>query len=1048
MDRQVSWGAGGDPSKRNASSANGGGSNSNGVSRQGQGDKSSPLAKRARLEDSQPHYSQLPVQGPAPGYPHGHPYLQHMYPNGHSNASHPHNPNLMFLPPPAAAHHNPYAPHSAGIPAEYSNYAFSSQSRTLKKDPPAFVSNAKRQESSAGTGGSSPEIQKSQESTAAEATKKYSEPIHSTCHEKSDPDGYIATDLTAASSTLTANADQSSQPVIPNNRTGSNSQRQANTAKEKEGTDASSGGAFEKKMTNDVDASTTQGSKDKKSDFNNSSTPSSSSTNDEQNQPVRTSRRLTINSDPMVKRDEIVSTLLELPELSSKLKLEPLSPDELKDLEFALEITPGDPEESWKVDWSGNLALIDKEIPNPKKSARSGVGGGGHRQPLYTWGQKNNNAALKYIHYLFRYVYHLEDTPPMARTILANSDKKDGIDLELAFRRVSYDPTVLRQDGWITSKAPEPEGASGGANRIGDNVRWQGADGVVIAYIHDDDMGDLWRGLWLDEGLESFDMEAEELLDARKKWERRVNSSKGKSKEAKKKIDDRHSNRYNETSEFKVKGVEYGIVLAASFSKGARPGVYWPARVMNASEADSSPGNKNRRNFPRQRLDLVFLAPYWNSQADGNSAGSRRTVKSFAESLNTHGESLFSSGPLFHYESVDVTDEMIKEYPYDNKDGGINIDQLRNAFRFSGLPKAAFPRYLDSHRIALALKTFAQDHLPPRGSDHHASAGLFGTHPMSVTAPIYPPEVLHLPYTFILSQLPAPLSEQSVHDGEQRNNEAILQLSSIIEAMKPPNCWGQAKAKHHNGGSTPKRKSQNRVAESPFIDAGALLQRSAKEGGQPVNMGQFTRDLINLRQVVAGGTSLGLAAMFATLEKLVSSVAPVYARLSTEEKRSKAQSLTQLWTFAKANGEDAIGAFFHMQNPNVLEEWRRLCERIYRYITHAFSTTGYGNGVSAVLTDFRCNHHVTSCGCFERTVRLPAALKATKDLGAGIADNLQLITNVEQAYIEMAENKVLMKAHSAAYLRRMKSRCAQIQGNDIVYLTEDSDGNGGEDTST
>ena len=149
----------------------------------------------------------------------------------------------------------------------------------------------------------------------------------------------------------------------------------------------------------------------------------------------------------------------------------------------------------------------------------------------------------------------------------------------------------------------------------------------------------------------------------------------------------------------------------------------------------------------------------------------------------------------------------------------------------------------------------------------------------------------------------------------------------------------------------------------------------------------------------------------------------------------------------KTNGEDAIGASGHGTNAALLSEWRRACERVYKYLTHAFSAGGYGNGVSFVLTDYRCNQHVTSCGCFERTVRLPAALKAARDAGAGKEENVQLGTSIEKSYVETAENKVLMKAHSASYLRRMKARCAQIQGDSIVYLTEDSDGNGGEDTS-
>lgn len=131
----------------------------------------------------------------------------------------------------------------------------------------------------------------------------------------------------------------------------------------------------------------------------------------------------------------------------------------------------------------------------------------------------------------------------------------------------------------------------------------------------------------------------------------------------------------------------------------------------------------------------------------------------------------------------------------------------------------------------------------------------------------------------------------------------------------------------------------------------------------------------------------------------------------------------------------------------VLSEWRRACERVYKYITHALSSKGFGNGVSAILTDFRCNQHVTSCGCFERAVRLPAALKAARDVGAGKSEKIQVLTAVEKQYVDIAENKVLMKAHSTSYLRRMKGRCSQIQGDKVAYLTEDSDGNGGEDTS-
>ncbi|CAB9516784.1 Type-2 histone deacetylase 2 [Seminavis robusta] len=778
--------------------------------------------------------------------------------------------------------------------------------------------------------------------------------------------------------------------------------------------------------------------------------------------PPRSSARNSSASKKKKLPKEVVTSLLDLPKLSSKATLPKLSADELRDLETVLELTQGEgEEEGWRDDWSGNLALVDKEITNPKRT-RSGNQAGSFRQALYLWAQKSNSTALKFMHYLFRYVFHLKDTPPMARTILANADKKDGNAMEEAFRRVSYDPQVLQQDGWTTAQAPEPVGATGGAHRIGEKVRWQGADGMVIAYIHDHDLGDLWRAIWLEEGMESFDMEAEELNDARRKWERRVkatatasdSSGQGRRQSQKRQQDDlkgRRSHRYTSANDLRIKGVEDGIVLAASFSKGARPGVYWPARVMHASEAAIlTPGNKSKRNAPRQRLDLVFLAPYWNSSNNGQPAssgtGSRRNVESFAESLSRHGESLFNSGPLFDLESVDVSDEMIKEYPYDARSGGINIEQLRVAFRFSGLPKAAFARFLDSHRLALALKTYAQERLPRRGSDQ-VSAGLFETHPMSLMAPVFPPEILHLPYPFVLAQLPAPPTEQDiVHDGESRVNEPILQLSYMVDSMKPPSCWGHDKPRSKNGSRTPARKASQRVADSPFIDASALLRKVGKEGDKSVDLDTFKKDLVLLNQTLSSGGSSGLEFLTQNLERLLHCVSPDFSKLTVDEKQVKAKAIARSWMFTKASGEDAIGASVQRNSSAVLSEWRRVCERVYKYITHAFSSGGYGNGVSAVLTDFRCNQHVTSCGCFERTVRLPAALKAARDVGAGKKESIQLVTSVEKSFLDTVENKVLMMAHSASYLRRMKSRCSQIRGDDAVYLTEDSDGNGGEDT--
>ena len=136
------------------------------------------------------------------------------------------------------------------------------------------------------------------------------------------------------------------------------------------------------------------------------------------------------------------------------------------------------------------------------------------------------------------------------------------------------------------------------------------------------------------------------------------------------------------------------------------------------------------------------------------------------------------------------------------------------------------------------------------------------------------------------------------------------------------------------------------------------------------------------------------------------------------------------------------------QSESSLADWCILCERIYRYITRAFSSEGFGDGVSWVVTDSICNQHLTSQDCFERAVRLPAALKAAKQAGAGKVDRLRFMASLKQRYLHMAENEVIRRAHSKTYLQRMKKRCmAVVQENEVVPLTEDSDGNGGEDTS-
>ena len=132
----------------------------------------------------------------------------------------------------------------------------------------------------------------------------------------------------------------------------------------------------------------------------------------------------------------------------------------------------------------------------------------------------------------------------------------------------------------------------------------------------------------------------------------------------------------------------------------------------------------------------------------------------------------------------------------------------------------------------------------------------------------------------------------------------------------------------------------------------------------------------------------------------------------------------------------------------MVSEWRKTCERVFSSLAGECSVAGFGNGVTMVLSDSRCNQHLTASGCVERPVRLPVAIKAAKQAGAGAGIEVQLDQFVDDKYMTLAEEKVLEKAHGAPYLKRMHAICAGLPPDKIgAPLTEESDGEGGGDTS-
>ena len=86
------------------------------------------------------------------------------------------------------------------------------------------------------------------------------------------------------------------------------------------------------------------------------------------------------------------------------------------------------------------------------------------------------------------------------------------------------------------------------------------------------------------------------------------------------------------------------------------------------------------------------------------------------------------------------------------------------------------------------------------------------------------------------------------------------------------------------------------------------------------------------------------------------------------------------------NGEDSLECGIIPPNVSkeaIINEWRKACERIYKRALCKLSLQGVGTNVTHVITDSRCNGHITNSEAYERPVRIPAAIKGAKRAGVG-----------------------------------------------------------------
>lgn len=563
-----------------------------------------------------------------------------------------------------------------------------------------------------------------------------------------------------------------------------------------------------------------------------------------------------------IDNEEVVTKYVKMPELPRHVNpLPSLSEDERLELELALQLDMADEENSWRDDWCGNLSLINKDISNPSTKRRKP-----HKQEkvqsLWEWAQAPNAShALRLGRNLLAYVY--PKAPSTAQRILGHASiawEQNPVkyDIFQAVKRCSYDPTVLREDGWTTSPTAKFDGSvSGGPRHIGKEIMWQGFEAAIIAYVHDTDFGDLWKAMWLD-AYETFDLEAEELQQALKKWER-----KNKRAETKKQANDAVSARFAAIKDFAVEGIEHGIVMATTYNPNARQGVFWPARILHVSELDKTQ-SQNKRNSAKQKVTVVFLAPYWNTAGVPGRAAN------------------YSSYPLFQMESIDVSHDTIERYRHDGHQG-INVHQLRVGFRFTGLPKNAFGRYLESHRLAMALKLYGQEELVATTTkSQQASAALFDTHPLAINTARFPLAVLNLNFPYILSKLKSPGKKASAD--EEDTVEPTLQLAHILKAMEPPRCFGNeapTAGQETQNGSHPD-KGVVALMASPLTRADSSKLPASKGGN--ISMGTLLSEFLQKELSNFARSDIPSSSLLLNLEKLVARANRIIGQFSGENK--------------------------------------------------------------------------------------------------------------------------------------------------------------------
>mmetsp|Transcript_7604 Transcript_7604/g.15292 ORF Transcript_7604/g.15292 Transcript_7604/m.15292 type:complete len:1242 (+) Transcript_7604:218-3943(+) len=721
---------------------------------------------------------------------------------------------------------------------------------------------------------------------------------------------------------------------------------------------------------------------------------------------------------------------------------------------------------NWPEDWSGNLTLFFKEIEVKSVQGRNVY------VPFATHYRKDWRTLIKF----FAYVMTLKDIPEMAQRILIYSAVKEsetaiqkhGFMTE-AVQRTLYDKDVLVEDKWLIEPTivptdEEDEDEEGNVRRgkdslgthfIGRSVWWERSEAIVLAFVRDSDIGDLWKIKWIDE-TDTCDLEHAELMKGLKAWDRKcakkMDNSRG-SKRGATTYGDGTSYPYkknksrNGDPEYIVDGCMGGIVLATSFNHNARNDVLWPARIMHDDEVKNiNSGKKMKGNT----VNVVFFSPYWTSSG-ARGGGSR-------------GGGYVISPAIFEMEVVDANKKMIQSYPFDGSSDELDIEELRMSFSLTGLPINNFKFYVDAHRLAMGFKKYGSTHNTEGSSASLEVAELRDCHIMSLKTPNFPSGLLELPWSYILQNLSDPSGTSVESATKSLPKEPILDLERLLATLKAPLLGSVVMASKAGQSSSSSSSSKGGAAAAPPSKPKPLPPRVGEiEVGERIVFPDmfFTGDILSVLKAGKAANierelkSLGndIDDLLVLCSNLISMKFSKSAHtLSLEESMAQMLRLVTSVILLKGRGEDIIrnSEKFAETFEATAFDWRRGMEDLFGYVRRCYSdaSCGVGIGVTNVLTDRRCRGHLTSSGSMERSVRLPAALRGAKNAGAGAKPTFKIHENVEDEWVDLAVDKILPMIHEKRYVQRLTQKIRDI-ADDMergIPLTDDSDGRGGEDT--